>query len=90
MMRLLGQLAWLNIGHIDWEEYIPTMYARFMRIFRLPVYYKKVGHIKMSIITEDRVASWIVWTLVRVIVLQSSLFQQLYRLPKVKLFFIYF
>lgn len=69
VMHLLAHLALLNLGQIDWDEYIPTMYVRFMKIFKLPVYYKKEGHIKMSKMSEERVASWIVCTLVRITIL---------------------
>lgn len=64
VFHLMSSLAWINIGRIDWEEYIPMMYSRFLKIFKLPVHYKKTSSLKMSKISEDSAASWIVSTLV--------------------------
>lgn len=64
MMYLMAWLALLNVGNIDWEEYIPMMYTRFLRTFKLPVHYKKMSSMKPSKMVDDKVASWIVSTLV--------------------------
>ena len=63
-MYLMAWLALFNVGHIDWEEHIPMMYTRFLKIFKLPVHYKKMNSMKMSKIVDDKVAAWIVSTLV--------------------------
>ncbi|KAK7086905.1 Proteasome activator complex subunit 4 [Halocaridina rubra] len=38
---LFSRLAWHNIGYMDWEEYLPTVFTKVLRSFRLPVTYKK-------------------------------------------------
>lgn len=69
MMHLMAWLAMLNVGNIDWEDYIPIMYSRFLRIFKLPVYYKKTGSLKLSNVLEDRVPLWIVSSLVSLVLI---------------------
>lgn len=64
-MYRLAQQASLNIGNIDWDDYFLTMYARFQRIFKLPVYYKEMGYFEKSKITGVQVALWIVSTMVK-------------------------
>lgn len=63
-MYLMAWLAIINSGHIDWEKHIPTMYTRILKTFNLPVSYKKMRCMKVSKLFEDRVASWIVSSLV--------------------------
>lgn len=41
-MHLISELAYQNIGYIDWEPYIPLMFTRFVQSFNLPVCYKKM------------------------------------------------
>lgn len=43
MMHLMSQLAYYNIGYIDWEPYIPLMFTRFVRSLNLPVSYKNAS-----------------------------------------------
>lgn len=63
-MYLMTWLAFMNAGCIDWEEHMPMMYTKFLKIFKLPICYKKTAPSKMTMILEDRAASWIVSTLV--------------------------
>lgn len=44
-MNIMGNLAFENIGKIDWEPYLPVMFARILRWIDLPVSYK---HLKVS------------------------------------------
>ena len=41
MMRLMARLASWNIGYIEWDQYVPLLYSRFVRSLDLPVQYKK-------------------------------------------------
>jgi hypothetical protein len=40
-MSLLARLADHNIGQVNWEPYIPTIYAKVLKSFHLPVMYKQ-------------------------------------------------
>jgi proteasome activator subunit 4 len=41
MMSLIASVAYHNIGLIDWEPYVPWMFAKFLQSFNLPVFYKQ-------------------------------------------------
>ncbi|CAH0386282.1 unnamed protein product [Bemisia tabaci] len=60
MMSLMTGLAENNIGYIDWEPYIPTMFTRFLRSLHLPVYYRQVTTGRYPNISMDLIARWIV------------------------------
>ena len=64
MISILAGIGDLNVGYIDWEDSLPTMYARFQRGFKLPVFYKNYGHPHRRNIARTG-ALWIVHTLVR-------------------------
>ena len=63
-MNLYGRLADHNIGAIDWEPYIPTIFSRIMKNFNLPVHYKNtnVGN-KSSMVDVHSSCRWIVATI---------------------------
>ncbi|XP_065205973.1 proteasome activator complex subunit 4-like isoform X2 [Planococcus citri] len=63
ILHLISTLAWVNVGRIDWEKYMPIMYSRFLKVFKLPVHYKKTSSLKLSKVSEESAASWIVSTL---------------------------
>ncbi|KAK9875517.1 hypothetical protein WA026_007908 [Henosepilachna vigintioctopunctata] len=63
LMNLMSKLGACNIGYIDFEPYIPVMYARIARSFRLPVHYKSVVQPKEHSLSFDSIALWIVTTL---------------------------
>ncbi|XP_043485466.1 proteasome activator complex subunit 4A-like [Polistes fuscatus] len=60
MMILMATLASENIGYIDWEPYIPLMFARFVRCFNLPVAYKQTQDIKTHKMDTLAITLWIV------------------------------
>ncbi|XP_015178192.1 PREDICTED: proteasome activator complex subunit 4B-like [Polistes dominula] len=60
MMWLMATLASQNIGYIDWEPYIPLMFARFVRCFNLPVSYKQTQDMKTHKMDTLSIAIWIV------------------------------
>lgn len=41
-MNLAAMVANENVGLIDWEPYIPTMFTRILRSLDLPVCYKNM------------------------------------------------
>jgi proteasome activator subunit 4 len=57
-------LAEQNTGCIDWEPYLPAMFARVLKMFNLPVRYNKtsVGG-KGTQLDSQTAARWIVSTL---------------------------
>ncbi|XP_050071762.1 proteasome activator complex subunit 4A-like [Anopheles maculipalpis] len=57
MYAVVGQK---NIGHIDWEPYIPTMFARITRSINFPVNYRNTKGGRTNGIPPDAVATWIV------------------------------
>ena len=63
MAVLMSRLASYNIGHIDWEPYIPIMYVRFLRTLHLPVGYKKRQSSKLYKIDISAMTVWIVSTM---------------------------
>lgn len=42
IMNLIGPMARNNIGKIDWEPHMPTIFTRIMRALELPVNYKNM------------------------------------------------
>ncbi|KAG7204017.1 hypothetical protein KM043_001879 [Ampulex compressa] len=59
MMWLMARTAMHNIGYIDWEPYIPTMFTRFLRSFDLPVIYKNIRDKKHYKLNNVSIAIWI-------------------------------
>ena len=61
---MLGRLAEQNTGLIDWEPYLPVIFARVQKMFSLPVCYNKtsVGG-KGALLDSQTAARWIVQTL---------------------------
>ncbi len=61
---MLGRLAEHNTGCVDWEPYLPVMFARVLKMFNLPVRYNKtsVGG-KGTLLDSQTAARWIVNTL---------------------------
>ena len=61
---LLGRLAEENSGCVDWEPYLPVMFARVIKMFNLPVRYNKtsVGG-KGTLLDSQTAARWIVGAL---------------------------
>lgn len=64
LMRLIAELAFHNIGYIDWEPYMPLMFTRFIQSFHLPVRYKKWNSHRSSGIDAYNAALWIASVLV--------------------------
>ncbi|XP_055375207.1 proteasome activator complex subunit 4-like [Condylostylus longicornis] len=63
MMMIMGNLAFENIGKIDWNEHLPVMFTRILRSLNLPVAYKKVKVNRNQNLSPASVAKWIVSTL---------------------------
>ena len=67
-MNLLSCAAWNMTGQIDWNPYLPTVYARLMRNLNLPVYFKSAqnngSHSSCKNYECESTARWIVSTLV--------------------------
>lgn len=59
MAWLMARLSCFNIGRINWEPYIPTMFARFLRTLNLPVGYRKRQSGKQYKIEISAMALWI-------------------------------
>ncbi|CAF3831402.1 unnamed protein product, partial [Adineta steineri] len=59
MINLFSLLAWCNIGHIDWEPWLPRIFTRVLKSFTLPV-----GKIQVSLqqyrYSMSSVTTWIV------------------------------
>ncbi|XP_055638685.1 proteasome activator complex subunit 4-like [Toxorhynchites rutilus septentrionalis] len=60
MMILFASASYRNIGYIDWEPYIPTMFARILRSIDFPVSYKNTKSSKLQGLSPQSVALWIV------------------------------
>ncbi|CAD7093813.1 unnamed protein product [Hermetia illucens] len=60
MMNIMGNLAFENIGKIDWEPYLPVMFARILRWIDLPVSYKHLKVSRNQNMNAVSVAKWIV------------------------------
>lgn len=46
LMHIISKAASQNIGYIDWEKHIPTIFARIIRSIDLPVTYKGIKSAK--------------------------------------------
>lgn len=46
IMNLIGPTARNNIGKIDWEPYMPSIFTRVMRALELPVNYKNMSSVR--------------------------------------------
>ncbi|KAL0269474.1 UNVERIFIED_CONTAM: hypothetical protein PYX00_007188 [Menopon gallinae] len=60
IMSQMASLASHNIGYIDWEPYIPSMFTRFLHSFNLPVVYKQQQSPKLFKVDTSAMALWIV------------------------------
>lgn len=60
MMYIMGNLAFENIGTINWEPYLPVMFARILRWIDLPVSYKQIKLMKNQNFNVSIVAKWVV------------------------------
>ncbi|XP_049279412.1 proteasome activator complex subunit 4B-like isoform X1 [Anopheles funestus] len=49
-----------NLGHIDWEPHIPTMFARITRSINFPVNYRSTKGGRANGMPPDAIATWIV------------------------------
>lgn len=63
MMSLVTHLGRSQIGYINWEPHIPTMFVRFMRSLQLPVYYKQKQLGKNHKLDVSLICIWIVYSL---------------------------
>lgn len=60
LMNLIGPTARNNIGKIDWEPYMPTIFTRIMRALELPVTYKNTSSTRNQQLTFCSASLWIV------------------------------
>ncbi|XP_055545788.1 proteasome activator complex subunit 4A-like isoform X2 [Wyeomyia smithii] len=60
MMTIFATVGFKNIGYIDWEPYIPTMFARILRSIDFPVSYKSTKSSKLQSLAPQSIAIWIV------------------------------
>lgn len=65
LIKLMAKLASNNIGFIDWDPYIPLMFARFFRTLSLPVNYKNARDQRLHIMDRAAVGEWIASVLVK-------------------------
>lgn len=56
-MNLLAITASQNVGHIDWEPYIPMIFTRLLRSLDLPVCYKSMKSARNQTLWSSSVAS---------------------------------
>lgn len=57
IMNLLAITASQNVGHIDWEPYIPMIFTRLLRSLDLPVCYKSMKSARNQTLWSSSVAS---------------------------------
>lgn len=57
---IMARLAAKNIGYIDWEPHMSSMFTRFLRSFSLPVTYNNITSSKADRIPTGAMATWIV------------------------------
>lgn len=57
MMNLIAVTACQNVGHIDWEPYIPMIFTRIMRSLDLPVCYKNTKSARNQSLWSSSIAS---------------------------------
>ncbi|XP_058447896.1 proteasome activator complex subunit 4A-like isoform X2 [Malaya genurostris] len=60
MMTIFATVGFKNIGYIDWESHIPTMFARILRSIDFPVSYKSTKSSKLQNLAPQSIAIWIV------------------------------
>lgn len=61
MMNLIAPTACCNIGRIDWEPYIPSIFTRILRSLELPVTYKNMtSHRNQSFHMSSAASKWLV------------------------------
>lgn len=60
MASLISCLAENHIGRINWEPYVPAMFARFLRTLQLPVSYRQKQSNKQFKIDINSMTRWIV------------------------------
>lgn len=58
-MNLIAVTACQNVGHIDWEPYIPMIFTRIMRSLDLPVCYKNTKSARNQSLWSSSIASMI-------------------------------
>lgn len=63
MMWIMTSIARFQIGHIDWDPYVPTMFVRFQRTLQLPVTFKQRQLGKQHKIDTSAIAIWIICAL---------------------------
>lgn len=56
-MNLIAVAACQNVGHIDWEPYIPMIFTRIMRSLDLPVCYKNTKSARNQSLWSSSIAS---------------------------------
>lgn len=56
-MNKIAGLASENIGLIDWEPYIPTLFTRILRSLDLPVCYKNMKSSRAQALWSSSIAS---------------------------------
>uniref|UniRef100_A0A182W0W9 Proteasome activator complex subunit 4 C-terminal domain-containing protein n=1 Tax=Anopheles minimus TaxID=112268 RepID=A0A182W0W9_9DIPT len=59
-MTMYAVVGLKNLGHIDWEPYIPTMFARITRSINFPVNYRNAKGGRANGMPPDAIATWIV------------------------------
>ena len=63
IFSLYARLAEHNIGRIDWEPYIASLFTRIQKSFNLPVLYKKISVVsKLQPLDPGILSRWIVAT----------------------------
>ncbi|XP_041764682.1 proteasome activator complex subunit 4B-like isoform X1 [Anopheles merus] len=60
LMTMFAVVGLKNIGHIDWEPHIPTMFARITRAINFPVNYRNTKGGRANGLQPDAIATWIV------------------------------
>ncbi|XP_053659354.1 proteasome activator complex subunit 4B-like [Anopheles marshallii] len=59
-MTMYAVVGHKNLGHIDWEPHIPTMFARITRSINFPVHYRNALVDRANGMPSDAIATWIV------------------------------
>ncbi|UJR17105.1 hypothetical protein I4U23_004001 [Adineta vaga] len=59
LVNIFSQLAWYNIGHIDWNQWLNQIFTHFLRGFSLPIGQAQKTTKKL-IYSMEGVAQWIV------------------------------
>ncbi|XP_014204670.1 proteasome activator complex subunit 4B [Copidosoma floridanum] len=59
LLHLFSDLAYYNVGYIDWEPYIPLMFTKFVQSFGLPVNYKNISCRSNLKLSPRRIGIWI-------------------------------